>query len=154
MKIASLILCLRRSPVAQDWPYYGGDPAETHYSKLALINRDNVRNLKIAWEWKTGEAPMPEFKTTPGMFEATPADDRRCAVSEYAVQPRRRARRRYRPRVLAYDPKAYVDGQVPNGTGFVHRGVAAGATERRQAAHFHEQPLASDLARCGDRQAG
>src|SRR5437016_3567285 len=25
----------------------------------------------------------------------------------------------------AYDPKAYVDGQVPNGTGFVHRGVAA-----------------------------
>src|SRR5260370_24160133 len=24
----------------------------------------------------------------------------------------------------SYDPKAYVDGQVPNGTGFVHRGVA------------------------------
>jgi quinoprotein glucose dehydrogenase len=25
----------------------------------------------------------------------------------------------------SYDPKAYADGQVPNGTGFVHRGVAA-----------------------------
>jgi len=28
-------------------------------------------------------------------------------------------------RSLTHDPKAYVDGQVPNGTGFVHRGVAA-----------------------------
>ena len=25
----------------------------------------------------------------------------------------------------AFDPKAYEDGQPPNGTGFVHRGVAA-----------------------------
>ena len=25
----------------------------------------------------------------------------------------------------SYDPKAYADGQVPNGTGFVHRGVGA-----------------------------
>ena len=25
----------------------------------------------------------------------------------------------------AYDPRAYEAGQVPNGTGFVHRGVAA-----------------------------
>src|SRR5207253_10766992 len=25
----------------------------------------------------------------------------------------------------AFDPKAYQDGQPPNGTGFVHRGVAA-----------------------------
>ena len=25
----------------------------------------------------------------------------------------------------AFDPKAYVDGQPPNGTGFVHRGLAA-----------------------------
>jgi quinoprotein glucose dehydrogenase len=25
----------------------------------------------------------------------------------------------------SYDPKAYEDGQPPNGTGFVHRGVAA-----------------------------
>ena len=25
----------------------------------------------------------------------------------------------------SFDPKAYEDGQPPNGTGFVHRGVAA-----------------------------
>ncbi len=31
----------------------------------------------------------------------------------------------------SYDPKAYADGQPPNGTGFVHRGVAAWRDARR-----------------------
>ena len=28
-----------------DWPVYGGSPANTHYSKLAQINVDNVTTL-------------------------------------------------------------------------------------------------------------
>src|SRR5439155_24455921 len=57
---------------AQDWPAYAGDPGSTHYSALDQINRGNVANLKQLWEWKTGEEPLAEFKTTPGMFEGTP----------------------------------------------------------------------------------
>jgi quinoprotein glucose dehydrogenase len=38
----------------QDWPGYGG-PDGTHYSSLAQINRDNVKNLKVAWKFDTGE---------------------------------------------------------------------------------------------------
>jgi quinoprotein glucose dehydrogenase len=125
MKIPLILLLLAPLATAQDWPFHGGDPAETHYSKLALINRDNVRNLKVAWEWKTGEVAMPEFKTTPGMFEATPVE---IGGVLYVSTPYNR--------VVAldaatghekwtYDPKAYTDGQAPNGTGFVHRGVAA-----------------------------
>ena len=110
---------------AQEWPYYGGDPGATHYSRLDQINRDNVGNLKVAWEWKTGEAPLPEFKTTPGMFEVTPL---MIGGVLYLSTPYNRVvaldaetgRERW-----SYDPKAYEDGQVPNGTGFVHRGVAA-----------------------------
>jgi quinoprotein glucose dehydrogenase len=111
--------------LAQDWPYYGGDPGETHYSPLAQVHRGNVRSLAVAWEWKTGEAPLPEFKTTPGAFEATP-----LAIGGvlYLSTPYNRVvaldaatgRERW-----SFDPKAYEDGQVPNGTGFVHRGVAA-----------------------------
>ncbi len=118
-----ILLCGLAS--AQEWPYYGGDPGETHYSKLDQINRGNVRNLKVAWEWKTGEVPLPEFKTNPGAFEATP-----LAIGGvlYLSTPYNRAvaldpetgRERW-----SYDPKAYEDGQVPNGTGFVHRGIAA-----------------------------
>lgn len=39
----------------QDWSVYGGDPANDHYSPLAQINRDNVKDLRIAWEYDTGE---------------------------------------------------------------------------------------------------
>jgi quinoprotein glucose dehydrogenase len=109
---------------AQEWPDYAG-AGSTHYSPLAGITRANVRNLKVAWEWKTGEAPMPEFKTTPGAFEVTPLE---IGGVLYLSTPYNRVvaldaetgRERW-----SYDPKAYEDGQVPNGTGFVHRGVAA-----------------------------
>jgi len=108
-----------------EWPTYGGDPGETHYSRLDQINRANVRNLKLAWEWKTGETPLQEFQTTPGAFEVTPV---MIGGVLYLSTPYNRVvaldaetgKERW-----SYDPKAYEDGQPPNGTGFVHRGVAA-----------------------------
>ena len=39
----------------QDWPAYGGGPANIHYSSLAQINRSNVKQLEIAWTFDTGE---------------------------------------------------------------------------------------------------
>ncbi len=39
----------------QDWPAYGGGPLQTHYSPLTQINRSNVRQLKLAWTYDTGE---------------------------------------------------------------------------------------------------
>lgn len=41
--------------VNQDWSVYGGDPENTHYSPLNQINRDNVKDLRVAWEYDTGE---------------------------------------------------------------------------------------------------
>ena len=38
-----------------DWPVYGGQPANQHYSNLAQINRSNVNKLKVAWTYDTGE---------------------------------------------------------------------------------------------------
>jgi glucose dehydrogenase len=40
----------------QDWPVYGGDAKDDHYSALTQINRSNVHRLKIAWVFDTGEA--------------------------------------------------------------------------------------------------
>jgi quinoprotein glucose dehydrogenase len=40
----------------QDWPAYGGSPERTHYSSLSQINRTNVKLLKLAWSFDTGEA--------------------------------------------------------------------------------------------------
>src|SRR5258706_269600 len=38
-----------------DWPVWGGDPESTHYSKLAQINRSNVKKLAMAWTFDTSE---------------------------------------------------------------------------------------------------
>jgi len=39
----------------QDWPAYGGAPENNHYSKLAQINRSNVKRLTIAWVFDSRE---------------------------------------------------------------------------------------------------
>lgn len=38
-----------------DWPTYGGQPANDHYSPLNQINKSNVSKLKVAWTYDTGE---------------------------------------------------------------------------------------------------
>jgi quinoprotein glucose dehydrogenase len=107
-----------------EWPVFGGDQAGTKYSALTQINKTNVRNLKVAWEWRTGEKPLEQFHTTPAVFEVTPVmvDGTLYLSTPYnrviALDPVTGKER------WSYDPKAYEDGQVPNGTGFVHRGVA------------------------------
>jgi quinoprotein glucose dehydrogenase len=56
------------SDARAEWHFYGGDAASTKYSPLDQINRDNVRDLKIAWRWKAENfGPRPEYN-----FQATP----------------------------------------------------------------------------------
>ncbi|HEX6462976.1 MAG TPA: pyrroloquinoline quinone-dependent dehydrogenase, partial [Vicinamibacterales bacterium] len=114
------------SPKASiEWPYYGADPAGTKYSKAADINRGNVAQLTVAWSWKPAEKPLPEFGTVPGSFENTPLMIDNVL---YLSTPYNRVfalDAESGKEIWSYDPHAYVDGQPPNGTGFVHRGVAA-----------------------------
>ena len=52
------------APVKGEWRYYGADAAGTKYSPLDQINKDNVKNLKIAWRWKSENfGPRPEFNS-------------------------------------------------------------------------------------------
>src|SRR5262249_11806999 len=62
------------SPAAQsggsnvEWRYYGSDSSSTKYSALDQINKDNVKDLRIVWRWKTDNlGPRPDFN-----FQATP----------------------------------------------------------------------------------
>ena len=110
---------------AQQWPHYAGDQAASHYSPLNQITAANVGNLAIAWEWKPGEKALPEFGTRPGAFQNTPLMiDGVLYVStpynQVAALDAASGKELWR-----YDPKAYTDGQPPNGQGFAHRGVVA-----------------------------
>src|SRR3954464_4002231 len=45
-----------------EWPTYGGDLGNTHYSALDQIKADNFNSLEIAWRFKTDSlGPRPEF---------------------------------------------------------------------------------------------
>ncbi len=53
-----------------EWLQHRGDYASTNYSSLDQINKENAKDLKIAWRWKTdnfGPAPEFYFKSTPLM---------------------------------------------------------------------------------------
>lgn len=39
-----------------DWPIYGGTPENNRYSPLQQINRHNVKQLAVAWQFDTGES--------------------------------------------------------------------------------------------------
>jgi quinoprotein glucose dehydrogenase len=42
-----------------EWRYLNSDPQATRYSPLDQINRDNFKDLKIAWRWKPAIGPAP-----------------------------------------------------------------------------------------------
>src|SRR5665213_2240984 len=53
-----------------EWHFYGGDSGSTKYSALDQINASNVKDLKIAWEWKAqnyGKRPDFNWEVTPLM---------------------------------------------------------------------------------------
>jgi len=108
-----------------EWPVYGGDQGATRYARIADIHRGNVHRLDIAWTWKPGEHALPEYGTQPGTFQNTPLmiDDVLYVSTPYnrvVALDARSGKQLWR-----YDPEPFKDGQPPNGTGFVHRGVAA-----------------------------
>ncbi|MGH9319972.1 MAG: pyrroloquinoline quinone-dependent dehydrogenase [Vicinamibacteria bacterium] len=114
-----------------DWRYFGGDAGGQKYSKLDQIHRGNVSELEVAWIWKTGEKPLqgprlpvPGNRVQPGSFEATPLviDGVMYLTTSYnrviALDPDTGKE------IWVFDPRIVEWGQVPNGMGFVHRGVA------------------------------
>jgi quinoprotein glucose dehydrogenase len=121
----TLFVCTSADRAPVDWAYWGGDPGGTHYSALTDVNTGNVSGLRQAWVWKTGERELKEYGTRPGIFEDTPLmiDHVLYATTPYnrivALDPDTGAE------LWAYDPKSYVDGQPPNGSGYIHRGIAA-----------------------------
>jgi quinoprotein glucose dehydrogenase len=126
-----LIACLAGAPFAAaqpadgeiaDWPYYGGDAGGSRYSPLTEIDKHNVTELKIAWEYHTGDVSdgsggrrKSEFEATPivvdgSMYLSTPFN-RVVALDPETGQEK-----------WSFDPK--IDLHAPYSEGLVNRGVA------------------------------
>ena len=67
-----MLLVLVPGSFSQEWPYFGGDAGGTRYSPLEQINRRNVDELRVAWEFDTQEFSDGTKYPSRSAFEATP----------------------------------------------------------------------------------
>jgi quinoprotein glucose dehydrogenase len=113
-------------PVA-GWPHYGNDSGGTRYSPLTQITKANVRNLTVAWTYRTGDIPR---KQQLAAFEATPILVGRTLYLStpfnrvIALDAETGAER------WTYDPKIDLSVRYSD---FTSRGVAAWADPQRHA---------------------
>lgn len=104
-----IVIASRHSVFAQsDWSHVGGDAGRMRYSTLKQINRQNVKDLKVAWEFHTGGL-MPKVNSamqcTPiivdGMMYVTSPDTQVIALDaatgreRWRFDPKRSAKWRY-----------------------------------------------------------
>jgi quinoprotein glucose dehydrogenase len=74
-----------------EWPAYGADLGNTHYSPLDQINASNFNKLQVAWRLKTdnfGPRPETNLQSTPLMVKGvlyTTAGTRRAVVAANAA---------------------------------------------------------------------
>jgi quinoprotein glucose dehydrogenase len=67
---ASVLVSGQSGAASGEWPHWGKDLANNKYSPLDQINGDNVKNLRVAWRWKTenfGPRPQNNMEATPLM---------------------------------------------------------------------------------------
>jgi quinoprotein glucose dehydrogenase len=66
------------------WRSYASENGSTGYSPIDQINRDNVRNLQIAWSWKFDNFGSSNTEVTPIMVDGIlyfPLSPRRTIIA-------------------------------------------------------------------------
>src|SRR4029077_377008 len=107
-----------------EWTYVGGDQGVDRYSPLDDINLTNVGQLQMAWEWKSPDKTMPEYKVIPGAFGSTAIMIDNVVyvttnLNRVAALDAETGREKW-----VYDPHSYEAGMPALAGGFRHRGVA------------------------------
>jgi quinoprotein glucose dehydrogenase len=107
---------------SREWPFYGGDEGGQRYSPASQITPGNVKDLRVAWTYSTGDLASKPAAIKRAAFEDTPIMvGGRLFVStpfnEVSALDPGTGRQLWR-----YDPK--LDTSVQYGEGFTSRGVA------------------------------
>lgn len=107
-----------------NWPAYAADNANSKYSALDEINKENVKNLKIAWTWSSPDNTiLQQLKFPVSIYEATPlAIDGILYVSTSTAQVA--AIEGATGKTLwTFDPEVYKSTPPAHGA-YIHRGVS------------------------------
>ncbi len=118
--------CTAQLPAQQsNWMSYGADKANSKYSTLDQINKENIKNLEIKWSWDSPDNRVTDkFKSPWSIYQVTPlAVDGVLYVSSSTAMVSA-VNGLTGETIWTYDPEAYMsDGQPAQG-GFIHRGVS------------------------------
>jgi quinoprotein glucose dehydrogenase len=72
MSCFAWVLILASASFAQEWTHYGRDAGGSKFSNLEQINRENVSELEVAWQYRHGDLERkPERRGFAG-FQVTP----------------------------------------------------------------------------------
>jgi len=123
--VLSFSLRAQRGPLEGEWRNYAGDVHQTKYSPLGQIDKNNVKDLRVAWRWTTADRALqlsdPLWRA--GRNEETPlfVNGVLYTVTSLglvaALDPATGTTK------WVYDPVSYKAGR-PNNVGFVQRGLA------------------------------
>lgn len=72
IRLMAALAALALPAAASDWQHYGGDAGGTRFSPLEQITPDNVDQLDVAWQIRTGEMEKRGPVAAAGQFQATP----------------------------------------------------------------------------------
>jgi quinoprotein glucose dehydrogenase len=111
-----------------EWPAYGGTSAAARYSPLTQIDRNNAKELHVAWRWKSPDqaikdanpkvGPTRANESTPLMVGGTLYTS--TSLSQVAAIDAVTGETKW-----VFDPKIYENGLgIPANDGWLHRGVA------------------------------
>lgn len=111
-----------------EWPAYGGTYAAARYSPLTQINRDNAKNLHVAWRWKSPDMAIKQAKPEIGpsfVNESTPLMIGGVLYTSTSLSQVAAIAAATGETKWVFDPKVYDNGiGPPANLGWTHRGVA------------------------------
>jgi quinoprotein glucose dehydrogenase len=111
-----------------EWPAYAGTYAAARYSPLTQIDRDNAKNLHVAWRWKSPDMAIKEANPKIGPTRANESTPlmvggvlyTSTTLSQVAAIDAATGETKW-----LFDPKVYENGLgLPANDGWLHRGVA------------------------------
>ena len=120
-------LALTERPVRKpaEWPAYGGDNANSKYSALDQIRRENVNQLRVVWRWRSIDDQVQRQNPglRPWLFEATPLMIGGVLYVNTSFGQIVALDAATGTIIWSHDPRSYANGYPPS-YGFTHRGVA------------------------------
>lgn len=111
-----------------EWPAYAGTYAAARYSPLAQINRDNAKDLHIAWRWRSPDMAIKDAdpKVGPSVAnELTPLMVGGVLYTSTSLSQVAAIDAATGATKWVFDPRIYENGLgLPANLGWLHRGVA------------------------------